>query len=161
MGRVFEVHVEQTLVSAVKRDSALCHGKQGVVVSQVWCQHHDASVEDVRPSDIRCSTKSVWKSEELIRRPVGDNIGVEVHDFCKLRLLPEVYFCKRRVKVGAVHQVEIGAVLVADSGDWNDMVVDALEPRYGVGRDAIEGEEDGKFSRGACVAKGMCKDERA
>lgn len=78
MDGVLEVHVQQALVCAVKRDAALRHGEQSIVVSEIGCQHHDASVEKVWPSNVWRSAECVRKAKELIRSAIGDNVGVYV-----------------------------------------------------------------------------------
>lgn len=159
--RVFKVHVQQALVGAVKGDAALRHGEQGVVVAHVGREDHDARVENVGPSNVRGRGKGVLERKELVGSAVGDDVGVNVHNLGELGLLPQIDLCKGRVEVGAVHQVEVGAVLVAQPGDGNDMVVDGPELGDGLGGDAVEGKEDGELSRGAGVSEGMGEDESA
>lgn len=53
--RMPEVHVDETLICAVKRDSSLCHSHHRIVVTHVWSQNHDTRVEQVRPSYVRGS----------------------------------------------------------------------------------------------------------
>lgn len=49
---VLEVHVQQALISTVKRDAPFGHGHQGVVVTHVGREDHDSRVEDVRPPHV-------------------------------------------------------------------------------------------------------------
>lgn len=160
MHGVFKVHVQQALVGAIKGNAALRHGEQGIVVSQIGRQHHDASVEKIWPSNVWRSAERVLNGKELIRGAIGDDIRVYIDDLGELGLLPEVDLCKRGVEVGAVHEVEVRGVLVADSRDGNNMIEDGLELGDGVGRDTVEGKKDGELFRGPCVAKGMRQNKR-
>lgn len=95
------------------------------------------------------------ESKELVWGAVGDDVGVYIYNLGELGLLPEIDLCKRRVEIGAVHQVEVRSVLVADPRDRNDLVEDGPELRDGLGGDAVERDEDGELSGGARIAKGV------
>lgn len=123
---VLEVHVQKTLVGAVEGDAALGHGHHGVVVAHVRSQGHDARVEEVGPSDVGGSGEVMGKVEELVGRSVCDNVGVQVHDLTELGLLPEVDLGEGRVKVWAVHEIQIGGAVISNSRDIDNVVVDGL-----------------------------------
>lgn len=121
-----KVHVEKALVGAVKGLAILGFHNQTLVLAQVGLQHHDARVEDVRPSDVGCGGERRVDVEELVGGAVRHNIGVYIHDFGELGLLPEVDLGEGRVKIDTVHEFEILRVSVLYSGDGDDMVVDGL-----------------------------------
>lgn len=123
---VLEVHVQQALVCAVKRNTPLCHGHQGIVVAQVWGQGHDSRVEEIGPSDVRGGGKWVVQVKQLVGCPVGYDIRVHVHNPSELGLFPQVDLCECRVEIGTVHQVEVRRLLVSHAGDWYYMVEDRL-----------------------------------
>lgn len=64
--------------------------------------------------------------EELIDGPAGDDIGIEVDNLTKLRLLPEIDLGEGRVQIGSVHQIEVCWLCVADSGDGYHLVENSL-----------------------------------
>jgi len=66
------------------------------------------------------------KIEELVRRSVCDNVGVHVHDPTELSLLPEVDLGEGRVKVRAVHEIQIGGAVVSNTRDIDNVVIDGL-----------------------------------
>ena len=118
MVAILKVHIQQTLVCAVKRYSPLRHGHESVVVTHVGGQGHDARVEQVRPTDVGGGGKGMAKVEELVRSSVGNDIGINVDNSPKLRQLPEIDLGKGRVEVGAAHQVEVGRLVILDAGNW-------------------------------------------
>lgn len=100
---VLEVHIQETLVCSIKRYSPLSHGYHGIVVSQVWSQDHNSSVEEIRPSDIGGGGEVMGKIEQFVNSPVGNNVGIQIDDLSKLGLLPQVNFGECRVQIGSVH----------------------------------------------------------
>lgn len=156
---VFEVHVQQALVCTIKGDAALRHGQQSIVISQIGDQYHDTSVEKIWPPNVWRGAERVLERKELIRGAIGDDIGVYVDNLGKLSLLPEVELCKCRIEVGTVHQVEVRAVLVADSRDGYDLIEGGPELSDGVGGDTVEGEEDDELPCSTCISERMREDE--
>lgn len=121
-----EMHVEQALIGTVEGNTPVCHGHHRVKVAHVGRQDHDACVEEVRPADIGGSREGVRQVEELIGGAVGDDIGIEVDNLGELHLLPEVDLGEGRVQVGAVHEVQIGGLLVAYPRHGQDIIVNRL-----------------------------------
>lgn len=68
----------------------------------------------------------MWQSKELVGCTVGYNVGVNVDNFGELSEFPEVYFRKGRVKVRAVHQIQVGRVFIAYARDGEDVIVYGL-----------------------------------
>lgn len=126
---VLEVDVEETLVGAVKGDTPLGHGDHGVVIAVVGRQRHDTRVEEVWPTNIGGSGKGVWEVEELVRSPVGNDVGIDVDNSRELRLLPQVDLGKGRVQISTVHEVQVGGLVIADSSNRQDIVVNGLIAR--------------------------------
>lgn len=178
---VLEVHVQEALVGAVKGDAALGHGGQGVVLADIGGEDHDTGVEQIRPADIRCSSKGVWEVEELIGSAVGDNVGVDVDDLTELGLFPEVDLGEGGVEVGAVHEVQVaGRGLVLDTRDRYYIVVHILQvlavktawqrckwrtgegvgAHFELGNDlcghGVEGDQNGQLLGGAGIAERVC-----
>lgn len=91
---VLEVHVEQSLVGAIKRDSALSHGMKCPVVAHVWFQHHETGVEEVWPADIWCGREWSLEIKKLIWCSPSYHIGIHVDYAAELSLLPELNLCK-------------------------------------------------------------------
>jgi hypothetical protein len=114
---VLEVHVEQSLISTVERDASFSHGHQGIVVTHVWRQDHDARIEDVGPANVGRSGKGMLDVEQLVRSSVCKYIGVNVDNFGELKLPPKVDLGKCRVQIGSVHEVEVGRVVISNSRD--------------------------------------------
>lgn len=123
MEAVLEVHVQQALVSAVERDAPLSHSQHGVVIAHIGCKDHDASVEDIGPADVGCSCERMGDLEELVGGSVGNYIGVNVNDSGELALSPEIDFCERRVKVCAIHEVQVGRLLISYSRYGEDIII--------------------------------------
>ena len=123
---VLEMHIQETLVGSVERDSPLGHGHHGVVVAHVRRQGHDTRVEEVGPPDIGGGREVMGKVEELVGRPVSHGIGVYVYNLAELGLLPEVDLGECRVQVGPVHEVQVGGLAVPDPGHGYDIVVNSL-----------------------------------
>ena len=121
-----EVHVQETLIGTVERDSPLGHSQQGVIITHVGGQNHDTGVEEVRPADIGSGGEGVREVEELIGSPVSDNVGINVDDLAELGLLPEVDLGEGRVQVGTVHEEQVGRSVILDRLDGDDIVVDGL-----------------------------------
>lgn len=173
---VLEVHIQQALICAVERDAAFGHGHHGVVVAHVRGEHHDARVEEVRPADIRRSCEGVGQLKELVGSPVGDNIGVDVYDLAKLKQLPEIDLGEGRVEIPTVHEVQVRRVRILDPVDGEDVIVDSLFPSienlstvqpldkqdpgaraylelcYDLGRNAVEGDQNGQLLGRARIA---------
>lgn len=121
-----EVHVQETLIGSVERDSPLGHSQQGVVITHVGRQNHDTSVEQVGPADIGSGGESVREVEELIGSPISDNVGIDVDDLAELGLLPEVDLGEGRVQIRAVHEEQVGRSVILNRLDGDDIVVDGL-----------------------------------
>lgn len=100
---VLKVHIQEALVSAVKRDPALGHRHHGIVITQVRRQSHHAGIEQVGPADVGGGGESMGEVEELVRGPVGDNVGVQIDDLAELGLFPQIDLSEGRVQVRAVH----------------------------------------------------------
>lgn len=66
------------------------------------------------------------KIEQLIDGSVGNNIGIQVNNFSKLRLLPQVDFGEGGMQIGSVHQVEIGGLRISYTGNWYHIVEHGL-----------------------------------
>lgn len=64
--------------------------------------------------------------EELIGSSVCNNIGVDIDDLAELSLPPQVDLSEGRVKVRAVHEVQVCRVVIAYATDGDDMVVHSL-----------------------------------
>lgn len=99
--------------------------------------------------------------KQLIGGTIGNNISIQVDNLAKLDLFPQIDLCKGRVQVGSVHEIQVGAVLVAHSWYGDNMVKDGLQLRNGLGGDAIEGEEDGELLCRAGISQGMGENERS
>lgn len=123
---VLEVHVQQALVCAVKRNTPLGHGHKGVVIAQIRRQGHNSRVEEIGPSDVWCCGKRVVQVKELVGCPVSNDIRIYVHNLSELRLFPQIDLGECRVQIGAVHQVEVRRFLVSHAGDWYYIVEDIL-----------------------------------
>lgn len=156
-----EVHIQQALVGTVERDAPLSHSNKCVVVAHVGRQDHDTRVEKVRPANVGRGRKRVRDAEEFIRGPVCDNIGIDVYDFRELCLFPQVDLGESRVQVGAVHQIQVGGSLVAQTRHGDDMVVDGLELCDDLGGDGVECDQDGQLMGGTSIAQGMSEDQCA
>ena len=52
-----EMHVEQTLICPVEADAPLCKGQKSVVVTHIWLEGKDATIETIGPADIGNSCK--------------------------------------------------------------------------------------------------------
>lgn len=126
---VLEVDVEETLVGAIKGDAPLGHGDHGVVIAVVGRQSHDTRVEEIWPANIGGSRKGVWEVEELVRSPVGNDVGIDVDNSRELRLLPQVDLGESRVQISTVHEVQVGGLVIADSRNRQDIVVNSLIAR--------------------------------
>lgn len=124
--RMPEVHVDKTLICAVKRDSPLCHSHHRIVVTHVWSQDHDARVEQVRPSYVRGRREGVSDRKEFVGCPVSNHVGVDVYQLAELGLLPQVDFGESRVEVGSVHEVQVRGALITYARDGDHVVVDSL-----------------------------------
>ena len=120
---VFEVHVEQSLVGAIKRDAALCHSMKCPVVAHVWLQHHETRIEKVRPSDIRCGREWRLKIEQLIWCSPSYHIGIHIDYAAELGLFPELNLCEGGVEVDTIHEGEVRWRAVDDAVDWDNIVV--------------------------------------
>lgn len=123
---VFEVHVQQTLICTVEGDAPFRHGHHGVVITHVWGQGHDSSVEKVGPTNVRSSGEVMLQIEELIHGPAGDHVGIEIDDLPILGLFPQVDLGEGRMQIGSVHQVEVCWLCVADPGDRYHVVENSL-----------------------------------
>lgn len=123
-----EVHVQETLVSAIERDATPSHGHHGLVILHVGGQDHDTGVEEVWPANIWGGRERAGNVKELLGSTVGNNIGINVDDLGELGLLPQVDLGKGRVQIGTVHKREVCRVdIVSNSGNGQDIVVDRLE----------------------------------
>jgi hypothetical protein len=123
---VLEVHVEQALVGSVEGDAPLSHGHHGVVITQIWGQNHDTRVEEVRPANVRRRREGMRSSKQLIGGSEGDNVGIDVDNFGELRLLPQIEFGEGGMEVAAIHEVQIGRVVVAYPWHGEYVVVNGL-----------------------------------
>lgn len=126
---VLEVDVEETLVGTIEGNAPLGHGDHGVVIAGVGRNRHDTSVEDVWPTNIGGSRKGVREIEELVRSPVGNDVGIDVDNSRELRLLPQVDLGKGRVQISTVHEVQVGGLVIADSSNRQDIIVNSLIAR--------------------------------
>lgn len=124
---VTKVHVDEALVGAVKGDAPLSHGHHGVVVAHVGGEDHDSRVEKVGPSNVGCSCKILGNGEELIGGSVSDNISVDVDNFRELCELPEVDFGEGGVQVGAIHKIQVGRAVIANTRHGEDVIIHGLE----------------------------------
>jgi hypothetical protein len=75
---VAEMHVDETLVGTIKRDTPLSHCNHGIEITHVGRQNHDTRVEEIWPSNVGGGRKRVRDIEELIGSSVCDNVGVDV-----------------------------------------------------------------------------------
>ena len=82
------MHIQQTLISTVEANASLSKGEKGIVVAHVGVQDHHATVEAVRPANIRDSCKLGVHPQELVGRPQDDHIGIEVDHPPVLGLFP-------------------------------------------------------------------------
>jgi len=124
--RVLEVHVQQTLIGTIEGDAPLGHSHHGIIVAHVRGENHDTGVEDVRPADIRGGREGVRQFKELIRSTIGDNVSIDVNDLPELSLLPEGDLGESRVQIRTIHEIEVGRVIIADTLNRDDVVVDRL-----------------------------------
>lgn len=123
---VGEVHVDQALIGTIEGDVPLGHGQHGVEIIHVGRQDHDAGVEQIGPANIGRGREGMREVKELIRSTVCNHICIDVHNFAKLGLSPEVDLGESRVQVRAVHELEVGRLGVADAIHGNDVVVNSL-----------------------------------
>ena len=86
---ILEVHIQQSLVCTVKRDTSLRHGMQRPVIAHVGSEHHEPGVEDVWPANIGSRGERSLDGEELVRSTPGYHVRVHVHDATELELFPE------------------------------------------------------------------------
>lgn len=75
---VAEMHVDETLVGTIKRDTPLSHCNHGIEITHIGRQNHDTRVEEIWPSNVGGGRKRVGDIEELIGSSVCDNVGVDV-----------------------------------------------------------------------------------
>jgi hypothetical protein len=143
--RVLEVHVQETLVGTIEWDAAVGHGHHGIIVAHVWCQDHDAGVEQVGPPDVRGSGEGMWEVKELVGSSISNHVGIQVNNLPELRLPPQVDLGECRVQVWSVHQVQVGRPLVSDAHDRNHIVIDSLELGYDLSRDGVERHQNGEL----------------
>jgi hypothetical protein len=148
-----KVHVEQTLIRTIKGDAPLGHGHHGIEVAHVGCQEHDTCVEQVGPSNVRRSGEAVGKGKELIGSSIRDHIRINVDNLGELGLFPKIDLGKGGMQVGSIHELEVRGPLVANARYRDDIVVDGPELCDGLGRDRIEGDENGEALGGARIAK--------
>jgi hypothetical protein len=83
-----EVHVQESLISTIKRYPPFRHGEQRIIIAHVRVEDHQAGIEDVRPADIRSCRECVRQIEQLIWSAYGDHVGIYVYDPPKLYLSP-------------------------------------------------------------------------
>lgn len=121
-----EMHVQETLIGTVKRNSPLGHGQHGVVITHVGRQDHDTSVEQIGPTDIGSGGEGVRKVEEFIGSSVSNNVGIDIDDLAELSLLPEIDLGEGRVQVRAVHEEQVSRSVILNGFDGNDIVVNGL-----------------------------------
>ncbi len=121
-----EVHVQEPLVGTVERDASLGHGHHGIIVAHVRGQNHETRVEQVWPANVGRRREGVGEAKELIRGPVGHNIGVHIDDLAELGLPPEVDFGEGRVQVRAIHKVQVCGMFIPDASSGDHIVVDDL-----------------------------------
>lgn len=121
-----EMHVQETLIGTVERNSPLGHSQHGVVITHVGRQDHDTSVEQVGPTDIGSGGEGVRKVEEFIGSSVSNNVGIDIDDFAELDLPPEVDLGEGRVQVRAVHEKQVSRSVILNGFDGNDIVVNGL-----------------------------------
>jgi hypothetical protein len=126
---VLEVDVEETLIGTIERDAPLGQSDQSVVITGVGRQRHDTSVEEIWPTNIGGSRKGVWEIKEFVRSSVGNDVGIDVDNSGELRLLPQVDLGKGRVQISTVHEVQVGGLVIADSRNRQDIVVNGLIAR--------------------------------
>lgn len=89
---VAEMHVEQALVSPVETDPTLSECLQRIVVLQIGSQHHDSTIEAIRPAHVWRGGKVYIQGEQLVRGPDGDDIAVDIHDSLVLGKAPKLDF---------------------------------------------------------------------
>ena len=94
---ILEVHIQQSLVRAIKRDSSLRHGVQRPVITHVGSEHHEPGVEDVWPPNIGRRGERGVDVEELVWSAPGHHVRVHIHDALELDLFPERDFGEGRV----------------------------------------------------------------
>jgi hypothetical protein len=120
------VHVQEALVGAVKGDTPLGHGHHGVIVAHVRSQNHKPSVEQVWPANVGRGRECMGKVKELIGRPVSHHVGINIDNLAELGLLPQIDLGEGRVQVPAVHEIQIGRVLILNATDGDDIVIHGL-----------------------------------
>lgn len=123
---ILEVHIQQSLIRTIKRDSALRHSVERPVITHVGSKHHQSGVEDIRPPNIRRRGERGLNGKQLVRRAPRHHIRVHIHDASELELFPERDLGEGRVQVDAVHQGEVLGLLVHHAVDGDDVVVDSL-----------------------------------
>lgn len=99
MPTAIKMHIQQTLIRAVKANPPLRQRAQRIVILQIWPQHHHPTIKAIWPSDVwRCGEVHVvvavieGEEEELVGSPKRDDIAVDVHNAAELRLAPEFDF---------------------------------------------------------------------
>lgn len=105
MKAVLKMHIQQSLIRTIKRNPPFSHSHHSIIITHIRRQDHNATVEQIRPSDIRRSGKSMRDAKKLVRGAVGDDISVDVNYFGELGELPEVDLGEGGVQIAAVHEV--------------------------------------------------------
>lgn len=123
---VLKVLVEQALICAIKAVSASGQRLQCPVISHVGGHDHHPTVEAIGPTAVGSSSESRVNIEELIGSSHGYDVGIDVYELAELELPPEGNLGEGVRKVGAIHQVKIGRLRIAQTRYRNHIVVKLL-----------------------------------
>lgn len=115
------------MVSSVEADPPLCQGRKGIVVSHVGIEDKEATVETVRPANIRDCGEFGVEVEQLVGSSESDHISIQVHYPLELCLPPELDLCECGDQVGSTHEIEVRRLGIGVLLDRYDIVVDGLE----------------------------------
>lgn len=85
---VLEVHVQETLICAIKAYAPLCQRQQCIVVTHVRRQGKYTTVEAIRPSNIWDGSEGTSAIKEFVGSSERYNICIDVYYPLELRLPP-------------------------------------------------------------------------
>lgn len=93
---ILEMHVEQSLIGAVKADTPLSKSQKRIVIAEIRSEYQKTTVETIRPANIRYCSKIGVIIEKLIRCADCHHVGIDIHDLPELSLPPQLDFREGR-----------------------------------------------------------------
>lgn len=115
--------VQQALVGSVKAIPSCCQVLQCPVLSHTRTDDHQASVEAVRPANIRSCREWSFNVEQLIYCSQSNHVCVQIDDFPELSLSPEVDFGEGEEQIATVHEEEVAGIGIDYSFDGYQDVI--------------------------------------